>query len=339
MPSDSNPHRLKDIGVASLAGRSCWIVSDGKAGHEAQSLGVADALDLNVTIKRIDPKGLHRTLSPFVPVARQEHFGTEKSSFSPPWPEVSIGTGRLTVPYMRAIKRHAKSGTFTVILLDPKIGAATADVVWIPAHDEKSGANIISTLTPPHRHSPSSLALLRDVQPPFACPMGQTKAVVLLGGPNGRYSYSEAAIKRLVAALRSLTKLGVTLLVTASRRTPLTLGTAVRTVVNESDGYFWEGSGDNPIAYFYALGDVFIAPADSINMTAEPCVTGRPVYVFHPDGGSEKFNRFHRALENYGATKSLPERFDKLETWSYPPLFASDTIAEEIVRRWSRRTR
>ncbi len=336
MSSDSPSHRLKDLSVASLAGRTCWVVSDGKLGHEVQSLGVADALDLDVSIKRVDPKGLTRILAPYAPVPRQEQFGTVKGNFSPPWPDVAIGAGRLVVPYMRALKRHAGHDTFTVILLDPKFGYATANLVWIPAHDQKSGANVISTLTPPHRHSPSSLALLRDLTPPFRVPEGKTKAVVLLGGPNGRHSYSAAAIKKLAAALRSLIKCNVTLLATASRRTPPDLARAVRAVVDDSDGYFWEGSGENPIAHFYALGDLFIVPADSINMVAEPSVTGRPIYVFHPDGGGEKFTRFHQALSNHGATRPLPDSFSSVETWSYPPLYAADTIANEIMQRWSR---
>lgn len=324
--------------MPSLAGRRCWILTDGKAGHEMQSLGVADALGLDVTIKLVDPKGLHRKFAPFAPVARREKFGTEKSSFSPPWPDVAIGAGRLTVPYMRALKRHAGRETFTIILLDPKFGYATADLVWVPEHDQKTGANVISTIAPPHRHSPSSLALLRGEPPPFRVPDDKRKAVVLLGGPNGRHRYSEDAIQRLVTSLRSLIKRNVTLLATASRRTPVELAKAVRAVVDDSEGYFWEGTGENPIAHFYALGDLFVVPADSINMVAEPCVTGRPVYVFEPDGGSEKFTRFHQALRDYGATRPLPDTFSAVESWSYPPLFAADTIAEDITRRWVQRT-
>ena len=62
-------------------------------------------------------------------------------------------------------------------------------------------------------------------------------------------------------------------------------------------------------------------------MTGEPCATGKPVYVFEPEGGSPKFTRFHEALRRHGATRPLPERFERLETWSYAPLNSSETIA------------
>ena len=47
--------------------------------------------------------------------------------------------------------------------------------------------------------------------------------------------------------------------------------------------------------------------------------------------------RFHEALRRHGATRPLPEHFERLETWSYAPLNSSDTIAAEIARRWAKR--
>ena len=96
-------------------------------------------------------------------------------------------------------------------------------------------------------------------------------------------------------------------------------------------------TGENPYPQFLAHADAFIAPADSVNMTGEPCATGKPVYVFEPEGGSAKFTRFHEALRRHGATRPLPERFERLETWSYAPLNSSETIAAEIARRWLKR--
>ena len=72
-------------------------------------------------------------------------------------------------------------------------------------------------------------------------------------------------------------------------------------------------------------------------MTGEPCATGKPVYVFEPEGGSAKFTRFHATLRRHGATRPLPESFERLETWSYAPLNSSETIAAEIARRWAKR--
>jgi hypothetical protein len=40
-----------------LAGRDVWIISDGKAGHELQMLGVTEALGATPVIKRIPEPG------------------------------------------------------------------------------------------------------------------------------------------------------------------------------------------------------------------------------------------------------------------------------------------
>jgi mitochondrial fission protein ELM1 len=100
---------------------------------------------------------------------------------------------------------------------------------------------------------------------------------------------------------------------------------------------FWNGEGENPYPHFLAHADALIVPADSVNMAGEACATGKPVYVFEPEGGSRKFARFHAALVRHGATRPLPARFERLEAWCYPPLNSAETIADEIVRRWSRR--
>ena len=83
---------------------------------------------------------------------------------------------------------------------------------------------------------------------------------------------------------------------------------------------------------------MLIAPADSVNMVGEACATGKPVYVFEPEGGAPKRERFHAALRRHGAIRPLPATFEALETWTYAPLNSSETIAREIARRWTRRT-
>ena len=75
-------------------------------------------------------------------------------------------------------------------------------------------------------------------------------------------------------------------------------------------------------------------------MTGEACATGRPIYVFHPSGGSAKFTRYHDSLAELGATRPLPARLTALEEWEYEPQVSADLIAQEIERRyWQQRRR
>jgi uncharacterized protein len=322
---------------AAIAGRRGWIISDGKRGNEVQSGGVLAALGLACETKLVEPKGLWRLLSPWGPVSPAEQFGGPQSQFRPPWPDFAIATGRLTTPYIRALKRAAGLATYTIILQDPKVSATAADLFWVPEHDARRGANVVTTLTAPHAFSQPCLIELGKHLPPMLAALPQPRIAVALGGPNGDYRYTAEVMAHLASALTSLTALGAGLMITPSRRTPADIVARIREAVTGPSQWLWDEEGDNPYPYFLAHADAFVAPADSVNMTGEPCATGRPVFVFHPDGGSAKFDRFHRALERYGATRPLPRRFERFETWSYAPLNSAESIAREVARRWEKR--
>jgi mitochondrial fission protein ELM1 len=320
-----------------VLGRRGWIISDGKAGNDVQARGVFDALGIGYDIKRVEPRGLYKLLSPWAPVDHRERFGDPESQFHPPWPDFAISVGRLTTPYIRRLKTSAGLATYTIILLDPKVGIKAADLYWVPEHDKLRGPNVITTLTPPHSFSPARLATLRAAVPEAIAALPLPRVAVMLGGPNGDYRYTPASLRRLGSALQSLVDLGSGLMITPSRRTPPEITQFVHKATAGARCLIWDGEGENPYPQFLAHADAFIAPADSVNMTGEPCATGKPVYVFEPEGGSEKFRRYHEGLRRRGATRPMPDRFERLETWTYTPLDSARDIALEITRRWSKR--
>lgn len=316
-----------------LAGAKAWLISDGKAGHEAQSLGVAEALGVDVEWKRVAPSGVWRFLAPWGPVAPKERFGAAGTGFAPPWPKLAIAIGRTTIPYLRALKRRAGANTFTVVLLDPKTGAGTADLFWVPEHDRRRGSNVVTTVTSPHRFTAERLEKLRAEMPADIAGLPTPRVAVLIGGPNGVYTYSGETIARLSAGLWSLSRSGVGLMITASRRTPQGVVDAIRTVTDGSATLFYAGEGENPYPAFLAAADAFVVTADSVNMLGEAAATGRPIHVFHPDGGSPKFDHFHRRLKELGVTRDLTVAPSGLESWTYEPLASAGEIAAEIERR------
>ena len=320
-----------------LAGKTAWIFSDGKAGHEAQCLGVVEALGVTAELKRVQPAGIFKLMAPWGPVAPSEGFGRAGSAFAPPWPALAFATGRTTIPYLRALRRHAGVATYTVILMDPRTGTNSADLIWVPEHDRRRGPNVISTLTAPHRYSPQRLATLRAQIPPAIAALPTPRVTCLIGGPNGDYRYDEADEVRLVDALKALARHGFGLMVTASRRTPDHVVARIKDALREAKAYFWDGSGENPYPEFLAQADLFMITADSVSMTCEAAATGRPIYVFTPSGGSAKFDRFHAALAGHGVTRQLPTPGAPIEMWSYKPLHSADVIAAEIERRWQKR--
>ncbi len=318
------------------AGRTGWVFSDGKAGNDAQSRGVSEALGLDVTLKHVAPRRLQKLLSPWGGVARSEKFGQTGSAFGPPWPQFAIAIGRLTTPYIRELKKRAGCAVYTIILQDPKVSLKTADLFWVPEHDGLRGPNVVTTLTSPHSFTYSRLTALRENMSADIAALGTPRVAVLLGGSNGDYTYSPAALERLGQALKKLAHSGASLMITPSRRTEPAIIACARAATQGCPRIFWDMTGANPYPQFLAYADAFVVPADSVNMTSEPCVTGKPVYVFYPDGGSAKFQRYHQALMSRGVTRRLPAGLSALQSWSYEPLNSAETIAAEIASRWSR---
>ena len=187
-----------------LKGRTGWIITDGKAGMVVQARGVADALGLVYEFKTVEPTGLGWLLAPWGPVSPYEIFGQPGSEFSPPWPSVAIATGRASIPYIRALRRFARKETYTVVLQDPKTDADTADLIWVPQHDRRRGANVLTTMTSPHSFSSSRIAELRASIPDDIAALPRPRVAVILGGKNAVYKFREEDDARLEASLASI---------------------------------------------------------------------------------------------------------------------------------------
>lgn len=328
----------KEALLAAVRGRTGWIISDGKAGNETQCRGVFDALGLKAEVKRIQPGRLQELFAPYLGVARAERFGEPGSTFAPPWPDFAIAAGRLTAPYIRALKRQARLATYTIILQNPKVSLATADFFWMPEHDRMRGANVLTTVVSPHGYSPARIAALREMPPPPAfTAVPRPWVAVLIGGDGSSYTFTPGDIARFAGALQSLAERGAGLLMTPSRRTPVALLSAIDQATAGFPRFLWDGTGDNPLPAMLAHADHFVVTADSVNMCGEPAVTGRPIHVFTPSGGSAKFQRYHDALLRHGVTRPLPDAVAALDTWSYPPLYSAADIALAIAERWHRR--
>ncbi len=314
-------------------GARCWIITDGKRGMDVQCEGVASALGLAYEFKHVTPRPPWRLLAPWGPVAPHERFGRAPSPFAPPWPAVAIASGRQSIPYMRALGRHAGAATFRVVLQDPKTGPGVADLIWVPQHDRRRGANVFTTITAPHSFSPARLEALRQETPAAIAGAARPRLAIVLGGPNAVYRFDKEDAARLAAVVSSLMSEVGSVLLTPSRRTPRHLLDAVLEATEGRSRIVWDGSAPNLYPYFLANADHFIVTADSVNMVSEAVATGRPVHVFEPRGGSRKFRRFHNALIAHGAIRMVTGARLRLENWSYVPLYSAAEIAEEIVRR------
>ncbi|MGA2792942.1 MAG: mitochondrial fission ELM1 family protein [Roseiarcus sp.] len=309
------------------------VLSSGKAGHEANARGVAEALGAPYAVRVVAPRALFARLSPYGPLDPKDRPGRAGSIFARPFPHIVIACGRVTVPYIRAIKRAAGEHVFTVFLQDPRHSRARMDLIWAPDHDGLAGGNVMSTLTSPHPFSAARLAAARAAPDPRIVALPAPRAAVILGGPSGAHDFAPRDVARLVAAAAAIAGAGYSVMATPSRRTPPELAAAVRSGLGGAPAFVWDGAGANPYAQILAHADAILVTGDSVNMVGEATATGAPVHVFEPSGGSGgKIARYIDALERLGAVRRFGGR---IERFSYEPIDSSRTIAREIARRFA----
>ncbi|HSM20274.1 MAG TPA: mitochondrial fission ELM1 family protein [Hyphomicrobiales bacterium] len=324
-------------GAATAQGiRSCWILTDGKAGDEAQCRGVAEAMGISCETRRVGPGWPFVWLMPWGPIDPREGPDWAKSPIAPPYPDLLIASGRRAVPYVRRIKQASEGRTFTVFLKDPRTGSSGADFIWVPEHDSRRGRHVLSTVTSPHRISPERLAAARESVPPEIEALTYPRVALILGGKSRAFTYNARTNRRLAEAIRVILNFQphASFMVTPSRRTPQRTVQAVREVLGDRTAIIWDGEGENPYLDFLAHADFIIAPADSVNMVGEAVATGTPVYVFRPEGRGGKIERFLASLSRAGAVRELD---GPLVPFSYEPIDATPRIAAEILRRFADR--
>ncbi len=310
-----------------------WILSDGKKGDLVQCEGVADALEVKAQTRIVSPSRPWEWLMPWGPVPPQDRIGQKGSPLSPPLPDLVLAAGWRTLAYVRAIKRRQRHRVFTVFLKNPRCKAPYIDLVWAPAHDRLQGGNVITSLASPHRYSPGVLARDHGVKPDYLQTLSVPLVAVLLGGESKDYHFSQADCMRLAQSLSDLAAAGAGLAITPSRRSSSLLIDILRQKLEGQNIYWWDGQTPNPYGSLLAHCDQFIVTADSANMIGEACVSGRPVWVFRPSGGSRKFDRLLEGFVEHGAVRLLPDRIGELPDWRYEPLFAATDIAREIEKR------
>ena len=314
-----------------------WIVSDGKIGDLVQCNGVAQALGIEAQTRIVAPTKPWVWMMPYGPIPPKDHIDKPKSPIHQPLPDLVISSGWRTLAYVREIKKRQKEQVFTVYLKFPRNSADFLDLIWVPAHDDRFGKRIISSIASPHRYSPSVLGDEFSQLPDYLSELPRPLIGVLLGGDSKDYHFSDNDCTALAKSLRALADTGAGLAITPSRRSPANLKSAIAHELKDVNYYWWDEFATNPIpnpyGFLLSRSDGFVVTADSANMVGEACVTGKSVYVFKPSGGSKKFDRLLDGFSAHGATKPLPEKIDRHIPWQYEPLFAAGDIAREINKR------
>ena len=333
---------MRSAGYQPAEPLNVWIVTDGRAGIEAQALGLAEAIarraPISLTTKRVRIRTPYSWLpAGFVP-APKHALTIESDPIQPPWPDIFIGCGRASIPLAMGMREWSNGKSFVVQLQDPRVNPREFDVVIPPMHDGLEGQNVLPIVGACNRITAERLdravseyksANLEDLPAP--------RFAILIGGKSKRQDISADRAREISHSLAAVQReTGGSLMATLSRRTGQAARMQFRTWLAPHCAVFYEDEGANPYPAILGVADHIFVTADSVNMATEAAATGKPVHIIAVDGQLGKLARFHQSLARRGCAHPFN---GKLETWSYPPLLETDRAAAAVLTAWAARTR
>jgi uncharacterized protein len=309
---------------------TCWILSDGTAGMEAQAVGLADAMALEPIIKSIRPSGPLRAL-PLLGRLPGVKVADGGDPLEPPFPAIAITCGRRHAGASVALKRLSGGKTYTVHIQDPRVSPSLFDMLVVPEHDPTRGPNVITTTGSLNRINEG---LLEREAKSFAARVAHLpvpRVAVNLGGDTRHYTVDETMSDQILESLRGLLDgQGCGLMITTSRRTNARMMAALAPLAKRADTVVWAGEGPNPYFGFLGLADAVIATADSINMVSEACSTGKPAYILPLGTEPRRRAAFLASIREQGMARNFE---GILDFWDCPPLRETERVAALLIAK------
>ena len=298
--------------------RVVWRFSDGKPGHDNQSLGLVDALQRRASIQSYDipvqpGAGMHWLLGRF-PAA---------DLLPDPW--LIIGAGHTThLPMLAA--RRARGGK-AAVLMTPDLPKTLFDLCVIPEHDRPApGNNILVT-----RGSLNRMQAL-PVQ-------AKDRGLMMVGGPSRHYGWDHnSVIEQIVRVIRfSPVRHWV---LTTSRRTPPGFAERVRqTVFNRNlklTIVSWRDAADPWLTGQLRRSCCAWVTEDSVSMIYEALTAGLPVGVLAVP--AQRCDRVVSGVRKLAASRNVMMFRDWSKGHPLPrpqQVFdEANRVAERICRQW-----
>lgn len=147
-----------------------WRITDGKAGHDAQSRGLTEALNTLVACS-----GYEITAPSFFSVLIDFFSRRFSAGAGLPDPDIILGAGHAT--HLPMLAAHRARGGKTVVLMRPSLPVRWFDLCLIPEHDRPATeSNVIATrgalnqIVPSAKHRPD-------------------RGLILIGGSSRHYGW------------------------------------------------------------------------------------------------------------------------------------------------------
>ena len=284
------------------------LLSDGKPGHYNQSLGVIERMpecnyhwiDVKFRSKRRDNllRVLTRLLGGFkLPhrlIRACLHMVLQRDTLDEVYavePDLIISTGSSVAAPNLLIGQLFHAKTVTCRRPSP-VGIRRFDLAILPRMywPRRNRGNVCKTLGVPNRVCPEKLETQRKELRADLGLSDQRRIGVLIGGEDRYDTITQTTAVRLIEVLQQFaTKTDKQLLLTTSRRTPLSVENLIskRLANNQHCPILVLAHGESaltdPVGTIFALSDVIVVTEDSFSMVCEAASSGKRVIILEVD--------------------------------------------------------
>jgi len=309
-------------------------MTEGFAGMENQCLGLAKALNLKFTFKKVSLPFPWKYLPAHLCFPSLSSVQVNAESINPPWPKILISCGRMGAIISRVMKKIGKEQIFSIHIQNPKINLKNFDLVVIPRHDGITGENVLLSNGALHHITPKLLEKNKmDFDQRFSI-LPKPIIGVLIGGSSKSYKFNRSSLMNLINKLKNLhNKIGCSFVIAPSRRTEEEFTKLIKNNLEDIPKYIWDQKSTNPYLGILSSADTIIVTCESVSMISEACATGKPVYLFEYKGKSKRIKNFHEMVYKRGYAKPLN---DSLEKWTYKIPNETELVANQIKKRFNK---
>ncbi len=294
-----------------------WRYSDGKPGHDNQTLGLLQALRKRVSLE------VHEiALVPWHTAFYALLGGSLAATRLLPAPDLLLGAGHATHLSLLATRR-ARGGR-AIVLMRPSLPMRCFDLCLVPAHDGAARAtNVLITR-----------GVLNRIIP--AASKTAYQGLILLGGPSRHYRWSNAKVQMQIEAIVARDR-AWQWTVAGSRRTPSALLDALQALPTPSLTVVrHEAAGPEWLPWRLAAAARVWVSEDSVSMVYEALTSAAEVGLLQvPRRTSNRITRGLDALVADGFAVPYRQWHAGATLQAPAVLFnEADRCADIIARRW-----
>jgi len=251
-----------------------------KPGDNAQAVALAEALGLPFETRTLRYNARRVVWNILLGAGLSSVSAGRSEPLAPPWPDLVIAVGRRSVPAARFIRRASGDRARLVQIGRPRAPSRYFDLVLTTPQYRFARAPNVIELPLPFGMGAASPPGGADAE---LAALPRPRIAVLVGGPSGFYRLDAAAAGILKARAEGLAaRLGGSLLLVTSRRTPAAAAAILTGDMAVPGRFVRFGTGENPYRRFLGMADAVVVTADSASMIADALGTGKPVLVFEP---------------------------------------------------------